>query len=1480
MGVPVQTRTAGDVEQPEPTLRQKALGGASAAVDAALSGYSAASSQELSTGEQLLGLGSAVLSGAAVGGPIGAVVAGLAYVFGVGKGNSRRRREEKRAANIEVLTREVGAVALPHLYGYCRVRPLPIYFGAGNVIGQSSTAYQGGLGGLFTTSLGSPAAKTITGGDEAFALQQFDLAAGSVSRVVDVLFRGRSIRDAAADNLFRLRSFMRTYPAGAAGDFAALFVPVGDPASVRRGAQTTFLGKSHLDALFWQWYGDPGSGFFDDQVELDAAFLFGDKIAPPTRTGTGASAVHGVGAAAESRNTFAVAFDYLTAPAKGPRNVPRSAIHLPSLYECWERAEVLLGGGAAGTAGVALDAAALRAQCREVVVANGAVDQSSTARTLRDCVQALGRGTGGNANTGISANSRVLLREGNAYRKRRHTFDGEVPSDAPPSAGLSLILETAPGAIAFPDNDGLLRFDVPDPSVLPGDADYAQGEINDDHLLAHPVVRHPSSTESANSIVVTHPDVNADFAENQQVVPAPGSALANQLRALDGEEIPTAITLEGVIDPELARSAGLNYLLQRRRPRGTCVTTLSPFRLLEGCRVRLRSEAAKLDMVVRILGKQIVDAAIVWSFIEYRAVDYAYHPAAIDPFDGLAPSADSVPPPTSVSAAYDASIGRVRVSWTPSADKLRVAEYHLARAVVAVGAEPSAGDWTGLTVVDGDETAYLDAAVAGDHDYRYRVRSGGRRGGFSDWIAAPAVSLPHPDHVIYGPLPAGKDCPPAGRGVPGSLWVTPDGRVFRKRGDVWTLAIPSDVGLEGVDGIVFAAKLAVVKPGDTFGTLTLPAGQYILDGGDTRLSDNIVDTANTVFQAISSRSSGQWRTDRLFVRFGPGRNDFASALEQDIGLAMRDKDGNTLVLEKTTYDPTDPYNWFGSDAAKAASFFAFLGRAGVDDVDFLFYRPSLRCSDPLNPWTADESLGVDGVSYREAAAYRTAAATPAQAAPAFTWVGAEGDPFHGLAVATPWVLTRPGAPAGGDVVWCSAATLSSSDADKTVQGHAPVVCERPGQTAGDLKVIFRRASAKPGKPSPSAGVPAGWSDGIPSGTLRLHQSIGHKPPGGTLYNWGDALAVGKGDDGDPGEDAITVSLAARVFVLRRASGQTAWTKPADSSQLFAWSRGGTELARATVSLGAVNDATPSVAVAVTGKSPGVSATGAGNAVGDNGSILLSYGGVSAAAVVDFVADGDPGPEGDPGPRGDPGAAFLEYTVYRSVTAGGVAPANPTVAYTYANGVFSPTPPTNWVEDHPGASRTMDVYCAVATLSSTATSATAGHVARCDSAKDVNLVYQRVAAQPATPAQNKRVPDGWSDNPPTGALQLWASFGTLADGAWSWKTPYKDGKGADGTTAVVVVQPPTVSTLGLTGNKATRTITITAQTGAASYTVSWLIVLPNGARDSGSANVASAGAHVFGTSPLPSLSAGSTVLIAVYANGAAGTLASATLEWTL
>ena len=368
---PPPNRTAA----PTITRRQKGLRGSIAGVDAALAGYQSGLAEDQSALEIYLGSQLAGLSGFAAAGPIGAVVAAATYIFGAVRGASKRRKEEKRAANIEVVTGQIGAIPLPYLYGYCKVQPIPVYFTVGNTIGQSATAYQGGFGGLFTTSLGDPSTKTIQGGDEALALQQYDLCAGGVAELIDVIWRGQSIRDNSSENLFRLRSFMKLYQPGVAGDFASLFVPHDEAAENLRTANTTFLGKAHLDANYWQWYKTP---IFDDQVLLDEAYLHGDFVRRPVKSGS----TYSLGAAVKSRNTFAVALDYLLSTSKGPQGITVDDIDLASVYDCYKRAEVLLGADAAGSAGGDVDASTLSAQCRDIVLSGGWPTVSNTAKSV------------------------------------------------------------------------------------------------------------------------------------------------------------------------------------------------------------------------------------------------------------------------------------------------------------------------------------------------------------------------------------------------------------------------------------------------------------------------------------------------------------------------------------------------------------------------------------------------------------------------------------------------------------------------------------------------------------------------------------------------------------------------------------------------------------------------------------------------------------------------------------------------------------------------------------------------------------------------------------------------------------------------------------------------------------------------------------------------------------------------------------------
>ena len=56
----------------------------------------------------------------------------------------------------------------------------------------------------------------------------------------------------------------------------------------------------------------------------------------------------------------------------------------------------------------------------------------------------------------------------------------------------------------------------------------------------------------------------------------------------------------------------------------------------------------------------------------------------------------------------------------------------------------------------------------------------------------------------------------------------------------------------------------------------------------------------------------------------------------------------------------------------------------------------------------------------------------------------------------------------------------------------------------------------------------------------------------------------------------------------------------------------------------------------------------------------------------------------------------------------------------------------------------------------------------------NIIFQRLATQPATPAASSGIPTGWYDNPPAGTELVWASSGTKTAGSttFTWGVPWQ------------------------------------------------------------------------------------------------------------
>ena len=64
-----------------------------------------------------------------------------------------------------------------------------------------------------------------------------------------------------------------------------------------------------------------------------------------------------------------------------------------------------------------------------------------------------------------------------------------------------------------------------------------------------------------------------------------------------------------------------------------------------------------------------------------------------------------------------------------------------------------------------------------------------------------------------------------------------------------------------------------------------------------------------------------------------------------------------------------------------------------------------------------------------------------------------------------------------------------------------------GAIGAGTNVVFKRSATKPTTPPPSEGIPAGWSDDVPTGTALLWQSTGTRPEGSLILEWKEPIAI-------------------------------------------------------------------------------------------------------------------------------------------------------------------------------------------------------------------------------------------------------------------------------------------------------------------------------------------------------------------------------------
>ena len=471
---------------------QSAIGGALTLAGAVQAGQSAAGADGgLSAGAAAIGAATQALSGYAAGQAlagtsliagnsalaralpgIGAALAVAAFIHGA-RDASREARKNARFAAGRLVETELGAPeALPWLYGYNRVNPVRVFFAAGRRIGTRAADFDDALGRLWQ-ELGD--AVDGTGFANAVALAQFDLAAGGIARIVELRYRGESIRG-TGDGLFNKRAAALLVQPGVASGLATNFDATNLPAAAERTARTTFLRKAHLDIAMWQRSGDPGHGFFQDVVEMDElCVLFGDGCRIPAKTGN----AYSLGAKAETRNPFAVVADFLLDPEKGARAVAPNLsatqftaaagklLHLKSLYEAWEIAErcVTTCKDADGNDEDPSERVRM-ARCAALAALDIANGHSTTVAdaTYAACMEQLGNKelTANRIESGIDPNSAIGREPSQHYARRVYQFDGPLPSNVAPALAVGLALEVAPGALMARDNAGLVRFDIPD----------------------------------------------------------------------------------------------------------------------------------------------------------------------------------------------------------------------------------------------------------------------------------------------------------------------------------------------------------------------------------------------------------------------------------------------------------------------------------------------------------------------------------------------------------------------------------------------------------------------------------------------------------------------------------------------------------------------------------------------------------------------------------------------------------------------------------------------------------------------------------------------------------------------------------------------------------------------------------------------------------------------------------------------------------
>ena len=850
-------------------------------------------------------------------------------------------------------------------YGKCAVVPIHVHTSIGQDIPAHDTAYEGALGSIPNSQSGagtrpptdgSRAINRYTGtgrfygirGDDrdAHQLELFVLSTGEVDKLVDVWLNDKSIID---DHRIGNVSFAKLGLPGVAPPMAKVFVPgMGD------GRQITdtdkFTTKSHLSLITWQFEHDPQ---FGAGVTPAVAFIRGRTLKHIRRTGAGTTSspyVYTYGGTPSFTNAMPIVrLDYLLNSLYGPDGLTFDAdIHAPSWYDAQQRASQRLvdfkntvAPGVKSENGELVPDPAYTTTYEDIPrLDNGNFDKASPREGLPP------QGERG-----------AVFTEHDSSPLRRYEYNGLVPTAKGYLEVRSDMLATAPGAIEFPDHEGKLRLSIPDP-YTPA-AMQSTATFDDDATVRGTVeVQLPNNSTKCNKVTVTYTDLELDGAAADAVFPASGSPLETQLLSLDNNrKLNTTIQLAGVADHYHAYSIAANLCLTSRRKTFSWRSSYRMFDSAEGDVVRLKDDLKSIDTYVRILTKQPNPIDISWTAIEFFHTDYGWYPESDR--EVLLPNRlnTDLPKPATVTASHNLDINTTTVTWTASST-INAAGYMVEHRL-------DEGDWTHLSRTGKDERSTRHLIEIGKHKHKYRVRTEGITGGFSDWTESNELELENVGPLITEEFSG--DCPPEDRYALGVRWKRPSD------GAEWFGA--PDWRDEAKDATLLAnGRIRYDTVNGRSSSLDLTAGT-----GNANISwiprlpqDEINDT----LLVVRGDATGQLRPGVLFARNGvlarttnfisftlPSNNEdmppdiFRDAVGSprfnaiDVNLASGSEASGITFADRDNPQQTAPYS-AGPHLAKDAGKYTMLLEVGGT-----LYTLPLTSPDPNEPYDLDEPSG-------------------------------------------------------------------------------------------------------------------------------------------------------------------------------------------------------------------------------------------------------------------------------------------------------------------------------------------------------------------------------------------------------------------------------------------------------------------------------------------------------------------------------------------